>query len=89
MALGAESSRLVREVLGHGLRLMLVGVAAGLVLALALTRSLVSMLYDVRPADPATFIAVCAVLISAGFVASWLPARRAAAVDPMLSLRWE
>jgi putative ABC transport system permease protein len=89
MALGAESSRLVRDVLGHGLRLMLVGVAAGLVLALALTRYLASLLFDVKPADPLTFIGVCAVLISAGLLASWLPARRAAAVDPMLSLRWE
>jgi putative ABC transport system permease protein len=68
---------------------MLVGVAAGLVLALALTRYLASMLYGVKPADPVTFIGVCAVLISAGLLASWLPARRAAAVDPMLSLRWE
>jgi putative ABC transport system permease protein len=89
MALGADSPRLVRDVLGHGLRLILVGVAAGLVLALALTRYLASLLFGVTPADPLTFIGVCAVLMSAGLLASWLPAKRAAAVDPMLSLRWE
>jgi len=89
MALGADSSRLVRDVLGHGLGLMLAGIAAGLVLALALTRYIGSLLYDVRPVDPPTFVAVCVVLLSAGLLASWLPARRAAAVDPMRSLRWE
>jgi len=89
VALGAESSRLAREVIGHGLRLMLMGMAVGLLLALALTRYLASLLFDVKPADPLTFIAVCAVLMSAGLLASWLPARRATAVDPMLSLRWE
>jgi putative ABC transport system permease protein len=89
MALGADSSRLVREVLGHGLGLMLAGIATGLVLALALTRYIGSLLYDVKPTDPLTFIVVCVALICAGLLASWLPARRAAAVDPMLSLRWE
>jgi ABC-type antimicrobial peptide transport system permease subunit len=89
MALGAEPSRLIREVLGHGLRLMLAGVALGLVLALALTRYIGSLLYEVKPNDPTTFALACVALISAGLLAAWLPARRAAAVDPMLSLRWE
>jgi putative ABC transport system permease protein len=89
MALGADSSRLVREILGHGLGLMLAAIAAGLILALALTRYIGSLLYDVKPTDPPTFIAACVALLAAGLVASWLPARRAAAVDPMRSLRWE
>jgi putative ABC transport system permease protein len=89
MALGADSSRLVRDVLRHGLGLMLAGIAVGLALALALTRYIGSLLYDVKPTDPPTFIAACAALLVAGLLASWLPARRAAAVDPMRSLRWE
>jgi len=89
MALGADSSRLVRNVLGQGLGLMIAGVAVGLVLALALTRYVGSLLYGVKPTDPLTFALACIALLFAGLLASWLPARRAAAVDPMRSLRWE
>ncbi len=89
MALGAASSRIVGDIVRDGLALILCGIAAGLLAALALTRFIGSLLYDVRPTDPPTFIAVCLGLLLVGLFASWLPARRAAAVDPIKSLRWE
>ena len=89
MALGADSGRLRREVLTRGLRLIVIGMAGGLALAVGPTRYVESMLYEVKPTDPLTFAAVAAALLIAGVLASWLPARRATAVDPVLSLRWE
>ena len=89
MALGAKPSQLVAEVIRDGLSLMLPGMIAGLAASLALTRLLRSLLYGIEPGDPLTIAGVCAVLLVVGLLASWLPARRAAAVDPTVSLRWE
>jgi putative ABC transport system permease protein len=73
----------------QGLALTFIGLGAGLVVALALTRFLVSFLYGVRPTDPATFVAVSFALAAAGLVASYIPARRATKVDPIVALRYE
>ena len=89
MALGADAGRLVSGVVRDGLGLMLAGIVAGLVAALALTRLLASLLYEVRPADPLTFAGVCALLLAVGISAAWVPARRVVRVDPARSLRWE
>jgi len=89
LALGAHSAQLVRGVLFDGLGLMLLGIAGGLAASLALTRLLGSLLYGITPTDPPTILAVCALLLAVGLFAAWLPARRAAAVDPANSLRWE
>ena len=89
MALGASASGLVRDVVRNGLRLMLVGMAAGLVSALVLTRILASLLYEVRPEDPMTYVAISGLLLSVGTFAAWVPARRIVSVDPARSLRWE
>ncbi|HXF27474.1 MAG TPA: ABC transporter permease [Bryobacteraceae bacterium] len=89
MALGANSSQLVRSVVQDGFRLLAAGIAAGVLASIALTRLLESLLYDIKPIDPPTLIAVAACLVIAGLFASWLPARRAAQVDPIESLRWE
>jgi putative ABC transport system permease protein len=89
MALGASASDLVRGVVGNGLRLMLVGMAAGLTAALVLARTLASLLYEVKPEDPITYVAIACLLLAVGTLAAWVPARRIVAVDPARSLRWE
>jgi predicted permease len=86
-ALGADRSRLLRMVVGQGLLLALIGGALGLAIALASTRLLRSLLYEVAPTDPVTFAAVIVPLGLAAIVASWLPARRAARVAPLEALR--
>lgn len=89
VALGADLARVRALVMGDGARLALVGVAAGLLGALALARVMRSLLFGVGAQDPYTFVGVAVVLGTAAAVASWLPARRAAKVDPMVALRAE
>jgi predicted lysophospholipase L1 biosynthesis ABC-type transport system permease subunit len=89
MALGAERADIIKLVLGQGLVLTLVGIAAGLAGAFALTRFLVSMLYGVRPSDPLSFAAVSLLLTVAALLACYIPARRATKIDPMVALRYE
>lgn len=87
MALGAEAGRVASMVLSQGLRLVVVGVALGLVGAWATSRLVASLLYEVQPRDPLTFGAVATLLIGVGALAAWLPARRATRVDPAEVLR--
>jgi predicted permease len=89
MALGAEKSAVLRMVVAQGLKLTLIGVAAGIIGALALTRFLSSLLYGVRATDPLTLIAVSLILATVALLACYIPARRAAKVDPMMALRYE
>jgi putative ABC transport system permease protein len=87
MALGARAWQVTRLVVGHSLRLALLGAAVGTVAALATTRLLTSLLYGVQPTDPATFIAAGAFLLVVAIAASMAPARRASRVDPVEALR--
>jgi putative ABC transport system permease protein len=89
MALGAQRAQVVRLVVGHGMMLALLGVTAGLGAALLLTRVLTRLLYGVSTTDPATFATVALVLTVTAFAAAYLPARRAARVDPLVALRGE
>jgi putative ABC transport system permease protein len=89
LALGAQRRDLLKLVLGQGLTLTMIGVAAGLALALALTRFLSSMLFGVSAADPITFAAIALLLAVVAVMASFLPARRAMGVDPITALRHE
>ena len=89
MALGAQKSQVLSLVIGHGLRLILVGIGLGLVAALALTRVMGNLLFEVKPTDPITYLGVSGLLLVVGSLACWLPARRATRVDPIQSLRYE
>jgi putative ABC transport system permease protein len=89
MALGAGPRDIVRMVIGEGMRLVAIGLAAGLAAATALTWTLSSLLFGVGAGDPATFAAITALLLAVAFVATYVPARRAARVDPMLAIRCE
>ncbi|MEP6730799.1 MAG: ABC transporter permease [bacterium] len=87
MALGARASDVQRMVVAGGMRLAGVGVVIGLLLAVGASRLLVAYLYGVSPLDAPTFAATCVLFISVAFLASYLPARRAAAADPLVALR--
>ena len=89
VALGAQQSKVLCQVLGEGLKLAITGVVIGLAAAFGLTRLMSSLLYGVSPTDPLTFTAVAALLITVALAACYVPARRAAAVDPMVALRHE
>ncbi|HEY3836063.1 MAG TPA: ABC transporter permease [Bryobacteraceae bacterium] len=89
MALGASRAGVLRMVLRQGLGLVLVGIATGLGAAFFLTRFLSSLLFGVRASDPLSFVLGAGLLILAGSLASYFPARRATRVDPMVALRWE
>jgi putative ABC transport system permease protein len=89
MALGARRPDISRVIVGHGMRLVLTGVGMGLLGAYGVTRWMSSFLFGIAPTDTLTFLAVSALLATAGFLACYLPARRAMRVDPMVALRSE
>ena len=89
MALGATRGRVLRLVVGHGLRLALIGVTIGIAASLAVTRYLSSMLFNVPPHDPMTLAALAAGLVVVSLGACYLPARRATLINPISALREE
>lgn len=89
LAIGADRAQVIRMVLGQGLGLAVLGLVAGVIGAVALTRLMTSVLYEVTPADPWTYASVVAMLLAVAAAASTLPALRAARVDPVTALRIE
>jgi putative ABC transport system permease protein len=89
MALGAEKSTVLRQVLGQGLVLSLVGVGIGIAAGFGLTRFLSNLLFEVKPQDPLTFVAVSVAMMAVALLACYVPARRATTVDPACLLRTE
>jgi ABC-type antimicrobial peptide transport system permease subunit len=89
LALGAQPADVRRMVVGRALVDAVIGVAVGVAGAVALTRELSSLLYSVKPADPASLVSAGALLLVTAMVASWIPARRAARLDPAIALRDE
>ena len=89
MALGAQTGNVLRLVLKEGMMLVGGGVAGGLIVAAAVTRLLASFLYGVSPLDAVTFLGIPLMLGLVALLATYLPARRATKVDPMIALRYE
>jgi predicted permease len=89
VALGAQRLDILRLALGEGMRIVVIGLTAGLVGAAIVTRVFRSMLFEVTPIDPATFVSVAAILAAVAFFACFIPARRATRVDPLVALREE
>jgi hypothetical protein len=89
MALGAQRERVLRLVLTQGMKLAIAGLGIGVAGAVGLTRVVSSLLFGITPTDPATFGLVTLLVAVVAFMACWLPARRAARLDPMAALRYE
>ena len=89
MAMGARQADVLKLVLVQGMTLVGIGVVVGLAAALGVSRAVSSLLYDISPSDPATFIGVPLVLVTVALLASYLPALRASRVDPLGALRYQ
>ena len=88
-ALGAQRGDVLRLVLSDGAKIVLFGIASGIAGALALTRLMASLLFEVKPTDPMTFASVATLLALVALAACYIPARRAMRVGPMVALRYE
>jgi ABC-type antimicrobial peptide transport system permease subunit len=89
MALGAETTQVQKMVVAQGIRISVIGLGVGILGAAALTRLLQGLLFETTPLDPLTFAGMSVLLLGVGLLASYLPARRAGAVDPVESMRTE
>jgi len=89
MALGAQKAHVLRLVFGQSLLMLSIGTVIGLVGAFALTRLMSTLLFEVTATDPLTYVSVVGLLIIVALLACYIPARRAAKVDPLIALRYE
>ena len=89
MALGAGAGDVFQLIVGHAVKLVAIGAAVGVAGALLSSKAIGSLLYGVKPADPWTFAAIVVVIAATALLASYLPARRAAKVDPLVAIRYD
>ena len=89
MALGAQARDVLKMIIRQGMLLVLIGVAVGLACAVALTRIMSNLLFDITVTDPATYASIALLLTAVSLVACYIPARRATRVDPMIALRYD
>jgi putative ABC transport system permease protein len=89
IALGATPGGILKMVLGQGLLTVAIGLIVGLAGSLLLTRTMRSMLFEISPNDPITIVGIALLLLLIAMLASYIPARRATRVDPMIALRYE
>ena len=89
MALGAQTGAVLKLAVGYGMKLVVVGIVIGLIAAFALTRVMSSLLFGVTATDPVTFTLISLLLVAVAVLASYIPARRAMKVDPIIALRYE
>jgi ABC-type antimicrobial peptide transport system permease subunit len=89
IAVGASREKILLGTLGKALKITGLGIAGGLALSLALTRLIASFLFDVKPLDPTVMAGAVSLLLVCSMIAAWIPAKRAASVDPMRLLRFE
>ncbi|HEX5885300.1 MAG TPA: FtsX-like permease family protein, partial [Pyrinomonadaceae bacterium] len=89
MALGAQTGAVLKLAVGYGMKLVIVGIIVGLIASFALTRVMSTLLFGVTATDPATFTLISLLLVAVAALASYIPARRATKVDPMIALRYE
>jgi putative ABC transport system permease protein len=89
MALGAEPRDIFRLVLGQAVRLVGAGLIGGIVIALATTRLMTTLLYGITATDPATFVSICFIIGAIALIASYVPANRATKVDPLVAIRYD
>jgi ABC-type antimicrobial peptide transport system permease subunit len=89
MALGAKRVDILQMALGEGIKLIVIGVASGIIGSAILTRYLNSMLFEVKSVDPLTFVGISLLLATVALLACWIPARKASRVEPLTALRYE
>jgi len=89
MALGAQTGAVLKLAIGYGMKLVIAGLAIGLIAAFALTRVMATLLFGVTATDPMTFALISLLLLAVAVLASYVPARRATKVNPIIALRYE
>ena len=89
MALGAQTGTVLKLAVGYGMKLVIIGIAIGLIASFVLTRLMSTLLFGVTATDPTTFTLISLLLVGVAAIASYIPARRATKVDPIIALRYE